>query len=597
MMPVRSRWRRIRASLRPDPDDSGLVEHAPQLSLRHVLVYFWPRLRPLRGWLLIALVLLAAAPAISVLEVMLFKGLVDHVLVPAELGPLLYIALAYIGLNVVSAVVSGADDYLSTWISQRFLLSLRSDVFGHVLSLPFHVHDRRRLGDVLSRLTSDVAAVETFMVANLTKGIGAALQMLFYIGALFLLDWQLASAALVVVPLLWWVSARFAGFIKVVSRERRRRAGSLSAVAQENLASGALVQTYGREDDAIGKYQRENQAIAGAELAASRIRAVFMPFVDLAELIAVLAVVGLGTWALASDRLTLGGLLAFLTLLAQCYRPIRALGGLIPSLFSASAGAERIIELFSEHPPQEAPEARELPQPRGDVHLDSVTVRYPGATRDALSDITLSVQPGEVIGLAGPSGAGKSTLIRLLSRHLDPTHGVLTLDGHDLRALTIRSVRQAVTVVLQDTVLLDATVHENIAFARPDAHPTAIQTAARQAGAESFIRALPEGYDTRIGQQGRSLSGGQRQRLSLARAMLREAPVLVFDEPTTGLDPETARAVMTTVLHAARDRTVIVASHDPAVLGLTDRVVCLRDGRLVNETSPVLGTTKTSAES
>lgn len=171
--------RRVPAS---PPDDSGLVEHAPHLSLRQVLARFGPRLRPLRGWLLVTLLLLAAAPAISVLEVLLFKKLVDDVLVPADFGPLLFVALAYVGLNLASAVVSGADDYLSTWISQRFLVGLRSDVFGHVLSLPFHVHDRRRLGDVMSRLTSDVAAVEAFMIGGLTKGVGAALKMVFFVG-------------------------------------------------------------------------------------------------------------------------------------------------------------------------------------------------------------------------------------------------------------------------------------------------------------------------------------------------------------------------------------------------------------------------------
>lgn len=579
-MTAPSRRHRIRASLRPEPDDTGLVEHAPQLSLRQVLARFWPRLRPLRKWLLLALLLLAAAPLIAVLEVLLFKKLVDDVLVPADFGPLPFIVATYIGLNLVSAVVSGVDDYLSTWISQRFLVGLRSDVFRHVLALPFHVHDRRRLGDVMSRLTSDVAAVEAFMIANLTRGISAVLQMIFYVGALFWLQWQLAAAAMVVVPLLWWISLKFAGHIKVVSRERRRRAGSLSAVAQENLASGALVQTYGREDDAAAKYQRENQAIVGAELAASRVRAVFLPLVDLAELVAVLVVIGLGTWALATDRLTLGGLLAFLTLLAQCYGPVRGLGNLIPRLFSASAGAERIVELLDEPIPQDAPDACDLRNCRGAIELDQVTTRYPGANKKALTDVSFRIQPGEVVGLAGPSGAGKSTLIKLLSRHLDPTHGVISLDGHDLRNLTTRSVRRTVTVVLQDTMLLDASVYDNIAFARPEADRAAVEEAARRADADTFIQALPEGYATRVGQQGRSLSGGQRQRIALARALLLQAQVLVLDEPTTGLDADTARLVMTTVLNAASDQTVIIASHDPTVLDLTDRVIHLRDGCL-----------------
>lgn len=573
--------RRLAASLRPHGDDSGLVEQAPHLSLRQVLVRFWPRLRQLRGWLVIALLLLAAAPAIAVVEVLLFKRLVDDVLVPVDYGPLLYIALAYIGLNLTSALVSGADDYLATWISQRFLVDLRTDVFRHVLSLPFHVHERRRLGDVLSRLTSDVAAVETFMVGNLTAGLGALLQMGFYVGALFWLQWQLALASMVVVPLFWWISVKFASFVKVVSRERRRRAGSLSAVAEENLSSGALVQTYGREEDAVRKYHRENLAIAEAELAASRVRSVFLPVVDLAELIGVLAVVALGTWALATDRLSLGGLLAFLTLMAQCYRPIRQLSNLIPSLFSATAGAERLVELLDEQPPVDDPRARDLKNPRGGLSFNHVTARYLGATQDALTEVSLRIQPGEAVGIAGASGAGKSTLVRLLSRHLDPTGGTVSIDDHDVRALTLRSVRRAVTVVQQETLLLDASVRGNIAFAQPDAEDAAIEMAACRADADPFIRALPQGYDTRVGQQGRSLSGGQRQRLAVARALLRDAPILVLDEPTTGLDRAAAVRVMTPLLHARQGQTVIVISHDPTVLNLCDRVIRLDHGRIM----------------
>lgn len=574
-------WDRAVASLRPEEDDAPIVEHAPGLALREVVRRFWPRLRPLRRWLILAVVLLAAAPAIEVAEILLFQRLVDDVLVPAEWRPLVWLAAIYLSLNLLSAVISGFDDYLATWISQKFLLDLRVDVFRHVLSLPLHVHERRRLGDVMSRLTSDVAAVETFMIGHMAGGIDAVVRIVFFVGALFYLDWALALASLVVVPLFWWVSRSFAEFVRRLSRERRRRSGSLSAVTEENLSNGPLVQSYNREADAVERYHRQNQAIFSAELAGSRVRGVFLPLVDLTELAGTLTVVAMGVWALDSGRLTLGGLLAFLTLLAQCYRPIRDLADLLPSLYSATAGIERLVELLDEEPPRDRPGATPLVAPRGVVRLDHVSARYPGSAALALDDVSLDLHPGEVVAVVGGSGAGKSTLARVLTRHLDPEAGSVTLDGVPVADTTLSSLRDAVTVVLQETLLLDATVAENIAFALPGATRDEVRRAARAADADAFISALPDGYDTRVGQRGRLFSGGQRQRLSLARALLRDSPVIVLDEPTTGLDPDTARRVLAPLRDAARDRTVVIVTHDPVALEIADRTIRLEDGRVV----------------
>ena len=569
--------RQLMSRLRPAPDERPLIDETPAMTIRQGVRRFWPDLRPVRWWLVLLLVLLCAAPLISVLQALLLMRLVDDVLVPATLQPLLLIAAVYVGLTLLSAVLSGIDDYLSTWISQKFLVALRTKVFSHALAHPGLVQDRDRLGATMSRLTADTAAVESFMIGRAASGTRALLRLAIYTGALFYLQWQLALVSMVAAPLLWWMSTRFSRLVRDVSRERRRRAGSLSAVTEEQLSNAALVQTYNRQPDAIADYHQQNLAIASAELVGTRIRSAFLPLSALAELVAPLTVIAGGTWALATDRLTLGGLMAFLALLAQCYSPLRSLGNLLPSLHCATGGVERMVELLDEELPQDAPGARDLVDVKGGVELSGVRVRYPGADRDALHSATLRVDPGEMVALVGPSGAGKSTVARLLTKHVEATEGAVRIDGQELRDLTAYSVREALTLVPQETELMDATIADNIEFGRPGAGRAAVEEAACRADADDFVRALAFGYDTRVGHRGRSLSGGQRQRIAVARALLRDAPVLFLDEPTAGLDAGTSRRLLDALARHRAGRTVIVATRDPVVLEYVDRVIHLEE--------------------
>lgn len=577
------RKRSLGALLRPRADDAPLVEAAPGLTLAAIARRFWPRLRPLRGWLLLVALLLAAGPAIATVEVLLFQRLVDDVLVPADPQPLLWLALVYLGLNLASGVVSGAEDYTSTWVSQRFLVPLRRDCFARVLDQPALVSDRRRAGDTLTRLTSDVSAVESFMIGQLSVGTGAVMRLVFSLGALLWLSWELTLLALLVAPLFWWAATALARLTREVSRERRRRGGSLASVTEEALGNVALVQTYGRRDEALTAYERQNRGIADAELVGSRVRAVFLPVVDLLELAGVLLVVLGGVWALSTDRLSLGGLLAFLTLLARCFGPVRDLADLVPALYSASAGVERVVELLDALAETDPPGAVDLPRSPGGAHvvLSGAGATYPGAGAPALRGLDLELRPGERVALVGPSGAGKSTVARLLTGQVAPDAGVVSVDGHDVTAVTRSSLRAAVTLVHQEQLLLDASIADNIAYGRPDATPEEVEEAARRAGVLDFVRRLPDRLGTRVSPRGRSLSGGQRQRVVLARALLRDAALLVLDEPTTGLDAATAAALLDDLLGApgqpVRDprRTVLVLTHDPLVLERVDRTVVL----------------------
>ena len=551
-----------------------MVAHAPALPAREVVRRFWPDARPFRRWLPLALALIAAGVAVETAEIYLFKLVVDDVLVPGELGPLVWIGAACVGLLVLGGAVALADDLLNTWLGERFLLTMRTRVFGHLLTLSPHALDRRRLGDVLTRLGGDVAAIESFVLSGVASAFAAVLQIAFFVGALFYLQWDLALVSLIVAPLFFVIARRFSGLIKRASREKRRRSGSLGAVAEQTLGNVALVQASGREPAELERYRREGDGVIAAELASVRIRGVFSPLVDLIELAGILLVVAFGTRAIAGGGLTLGGMLVFIAYLTRLYGPVRDLSSLSNTVCKALAGAERVIELLDERPAVTDGPTR-LERVRGAIELDDVWFSY--GDEPALKGVTLRVAPGERVALVGASGAGKSTIARLLLRFGDPDAGAVRLDGHDLRELQLASLRRAVAVLLQETLVLHGSVRENIAYARPDATAAEVEAAARAAGAHEFIARLPEGYDTDLGERGRRLSGGQRQRIAIARALLADAPVVVLDEPTTGLDA----ALAASLRDLARDRTTVVISHDLLLTHDADLILVLDDGEVV----------------
>jgi ABC-type multidrug transport system fused ATPase/permease subunit len=575
--------RRIAETLGPANDPAPLVAETPVVPVRELFRRFWPDVRPYRGWLLLSLLFVAAVPAIAVVEVWFFKLLVDDVLVPGDLGPFAWLAAGFIGLTLLAGVVSFFDEYLAAWIGERFVLNLRSRTYGHLLTLS-EGSERRRLGDLLARITGDVQAIESFVLAGVGSALGAVLQIVFFTAALFYLQWDLALLSLVVAPIFWLVAARFSRLIKRASREKRRRSGSLGAVAEEGLANAALVQAYNRQDTELARFRRENDGIVSAELAATRLRALFSPVVDVIELAGALLVIGWGTYALSEGRLSVGGMLAFLAYLTLLYGPIRELSRLGTTIFAASAAAERVLEVLDQAPAvQDRPGARALARVRGIVELDGVTFHYPDTDRPALENVSLRIRPGELVAVVGASGAGKSTIAKLLLRFRDPDAGSIRLDGHDLRDLTLASVRESVGVLLQDSLVFDGTVRENIAYGRPGASEAEIVSAAKDADAHEFVEALPDGYDTPIGQKGARLSGGELRRIAIARALLRDTPVLVLDEPFAGLDGESTERLLAPLRRLRRGRATILVSHNLLPVVDATFIVVLDQGRIVEQ--------------
>ncbi|TLY20433.1 MAG: ABC transporter ATP-binding protein [Nitrospirae bacterium] len=561
-----------------------MVESAPPLSLREIFTRFWPYAKPYRWFLWLTLPFIVVAPAIDTARIWLFKVIVDEVLVPRDFGPFWWIALSYVGLTLLAGAIGYGDRYLASWVGGKFILSLRTRLFSHLQGLSLDFFERRPLGDMISRLTSDVAAIESFVLSGIGDALAYILRIVYFAGALLYIQWELALVSLIVAPLFWFVPQHFARVIRRASRERRRRSGSISSVAEESFSNAALVQAYNRQDAETDRFERENLGNFEAHMMSTRARALLSPLVSLAGVISGLMVIGAGVWMLSKGRLSLGELLVFLTYLGGLYGPIRGLGRLSTSIYAASAAAERIAEFQDEKPSvYDRPDALSLRHAHGLIEFENVSFRYPHSPQNALTDVTFRVEPGETLALVGPSGAGKSTIFKLLLRFYDPTAGAIRLDGHDLRNLRVHALREHIAVLLQEALVFDATVRENIAYGRPNATDDEIVRAAKAADAHEFIAGLPNGYETVVGQKGRRLSGGQRQRIAIARAMIRDAPILILDEPTSDLDPESGHRVLEPLRRLMSGRTTIIISHNLMTVREATAILVLKEGRVIEE--------------
>jgi ATP-binding cassette subfamily B protein len=543
---------------------------------------FWPLTRGDRRWLgaIIACVVVSALAETA--AILLFADLTDNALKAGSLSAFWGPAGAWLLVAALGAFVGYLGNSLATWTAERFVLRLRAKVFRHVQDLPPHFFQRHRQGDLVERLTGDVEAIEQMVVSGVVGTVAAAFSAVFYAAAAFWLRWDLALATFVLAPLFLLAARRFSGRIRTASQEERVADGAITSVVEESLGNVVLTQAYNRRRDEEKRLDVEARAWMRASVRGARLSEMYAQFVEVVETLCVLSVIGLGVWEISADRMTLGQLLAFAAFLGYLYPPIRNLGQLGLTLTAATAGAERIGEILDAEPAVTDPAAPVGPWPvRGWVSFHNVSFRYPESRRASLRDVDFTAGPGELVLVTGRSGAGKSTLSKLLTRFYDPSAGVICLDGVPLTDVPLEFLRENVALLPQQTLILNGTVRENIGCGRPGATDTEIEQAARDAAAHDFVRALPEGYDTRIAPGTAALSGGQLQRIAIARAMLRAAPVLVLDEPTAGLDAIAARQVVTPLRRLMAGRTTIMITHDLSLAPDADRILVVDHGRLV----------------
>jgi subfamily B ATP-binding cassette protein MsbA len=485
------------------------------------------------------------------------------------------------------AVINGLLTYYFTRsmgdLAQHFVFALRRDFFAHLQRLSLRFHDRQRTGDLITRLTSDTQAIQEVIASSSTNLATNSFLLLGMLVVMFWLNWRFALISLSVAPLLFATLFRYKRRIKHASRKARASTSQLASLAQETLASIRIVQGLSQEEQLDGRFQERSESHHQASLDVVRYQARAVPLVDVIAAIGVTIVMWYGATRVLAGELTTGDVVLFFAYITSLYNPMKALARSSYQFSKASVGAERIAEVMgvqSEVTDREG--ARAVSRLKGDVELREVTFAY-NAGQTVLSHINLKIASGEKVAIVGSTGAGKSTLVSLIPRFYDPVEGTVLIDGEDIRNYSLQSLREQISLVLQDTLLFSGTIRENISFARPGASDEEIAAASVTANADEFIQRLPEGYDTLVAERATTLSGGQKQRLAIARAILRDAPILILDEPTSGLDAVAEQTVMDALERAIAGRTTLIIAHRLTTVRLADRIVVLDRGRIVEE--------------
>lgn len=568
--------------------------HRPS-SARQALSLTGPELRRELPLISAGVLALLFEVALRILEPWPFKMLIDSVLTPAIQGGaqptsesvnLLFI---FAGLLVATVALRAATNYLATvcfaLVGSRVAASLRAKVFRHVQSLDQQFHAQNRSADTVQRIVSDVARLQEVGITAGFPLMANTLTLAVMLVVMFWLDMLLALVVLVAIALFFITSYGSSERITSASRRSRKGEGQLANTAQETLSSIKLVQTYGLESHVEERFVRTNQASLKEGVKTLRLSARLERTTDVIVGVAAAAVMIGGGWRVLTGDMTLGELVLFSTYLRTTMKPLRDMAKYTGRIAKASASGERVYDLMSVQPqivtPDKPIEAGNL---RGEVTVRNVSTEYEG--RQILNKVNVHIHPGEYVAIIGPSGSGKSTFVSLLTRAQDPVSGEILLDGKDVKDLDLTGLRESISTLHQEAVLFAGTIRDNIRMGRLDASDEEVITAAKAANAHDFIEEQAHGYDTIVGERGSTLSGGQRQRIAIARAFLRNSSLVILDEATTGLDPESAKFVLEAIDTLVKGRTTLAVTHDAEVVVRADRVLWIQDGQILLDAPP-----------
>ena len=552
---------------------------------RRVLRYY----RPFLGQTIFGLSLTLVGIGLNLLKPWPFKIIVDDFLrAGAAIRPdwhmsVLLLCSALIGIQFLWGIINWITNYLFVKIGLQALLKLRTDLYSYLQSPSLKYHDARRSSDSSFRVAYDSQSIQTIYNKGFTNIFGSIITLIGTFLIMLRLDWQLTLVSLGIVPLVVGAIYLFAHRIRGESTSIQEQESAVLAQAQEGLSSIRMVHAFGREEFEVRQFHQQARQSLQANLRLT------LTNVNSALVISTLMVVGtavmyyIGTLHVLAGTLTLGSLLVFSAYLLMLYQPLESLTYTAWAMEGATAGAKRCFEVLDRQDDvRDSPNAVDISSAKGAIEFCSVNFGY-AESRIVLRDINLSITPNQIVGLVGGTGAGKSTLLSLVPRFYDPTTGSVMLDCRDVREITKKSLRAQIAIVLQDTLLFSTTVRENIAYGRPDATEEEIIEAARRAQADEFIRQMPQEYSSLVGERGGHLSVGQRQRIGIARAFLKNAPILLLDEPTSALDPSTESAIMETIKELMRGRTTLIATHRLATIHNLDQIIVLEHGRIVEQ--------------
>jgi subfamily B ATP-binding cassette protein MsbA len=491
--------------------------------------------------------------------------------------------VAVLLIAVVGAVSSYAEKYLTTSVGQWVAHDLRRLLYNHIQRLSLAEHGESRTGDLITRVTNDIDALQDFITSGLLGMLVNVLTLVGMISVMLYIDWRFTLVALSVAPVLFLVVYFYTRRIKKASRAVRKQESELLSGLAEVLTSIHVVQAFAREDYQQRRFESESRHSMEAGLQARSMKAKLSPMVDIIVAVGTCLVLGYGARLALAGEISAGVLIVFLLYLGKTYKPMRDLSKMTNTFSKASVAYERIQEVLEiDSRIQDLPDACQAPPFKGDIEFDHVSFCY-AADAPVLKDVCFRIQPGQVAAIVGPSGTGKTTIASLIPRFFDPQGGHVRIDGVDVRDCTLKSLRDQISFVLQDTQLFRGTIWENIAYGKPDAPPEDTIRAAELANAHDFIISMPQGYGTMVGERGATLSGGQRRRIAIARAIVRNTPILILDEPTAGLDAAAEQAVIEALDRLMEGRTSVVIAHHLATIRHADVIFVVKDSELVEQ--------------
>jgi ABC-type multidrug transport system fused ATPase/permease subunit len=539
--------------------------------------------RPYPGRTALAGVTLVAYTVVALMPPYLAGLAVDRGIRTRDLHTLTLVVVAFVAAGVAALVLSGAQTYFTGWVGERALADLRIRLFRHLQRLSLGFYERNRTGAIISRITNDVEALDQLVTDGVSSLVQNTLVLAGTAVLLFLLDWRLALATLVVLPLMAAATAWFRVRSNRAYRRVRERLGLVTATLAEDISGMRVVQSFTREPTSQATFRGVNEHYREANYETVVLNGLYFPAVDVLSSVATAIVLGFGGALVVDGSLSPGTLFAFTLYLSNFFDPVQQLSQLYNTFLSATAALDRIMGVLDEEPEvTDASDAVELPRIRGHVRFEHVRFGY-GDLPEVLHGLDLDVPPGTTVALVGHTGAGKSTIAKLLARFYDPRSGLITIDGHDLRTVTQSSLRRQLGIVPQEGFLFAGSIAENISFGRPGAARSEIEAAAATIGADTFIADLPEGFDTGLGERGFRLSLGQRQLVAFARALLADPRILILDEATSSVDIGTERRIEQGLRRLLAGRTAFVIAHRLSTIRRADSIVVLDHGRVVEQ--------------